>query len=72
MSEEILGALKKGPLAYLEQILRRNSPQINVPDASGLTPLHHAAQMGNCEYIRLLVVRENVSEARNFLSLHSN
>ncbi|CAL7945107.1 unnamed protein product [Xylocopa violacea] len=68
--EKILGqrAKRSGPLASL-----RRGPGANVQDASGYSPLHHAALNGHKEVVKLLLHYEastNVVDAKGSSPLH--
>jgi hypothetical protein len=62
--QQMISASRDNDLGTLEALLRRpRNP--NLQDKDGKTPLHHAAENGNVEAIRLLLEADEAGETRN-------
>ncbi len=54
-AQEIFDAVKNGDLAKVKTLIEKDSSLLNIKDAAGNTPLHHAAIMGSVELAELLL-----------------
>lgn len=62
--QQMISASRDNDLGTLEALLRRpRNP--NLQDKDGKTPLHHAAENGNVEAMRLLLEADEAGETRN-------
>lgn len=54
-SDSLIGAVKRGDVDRLRELLASESGDVNAIDVDGRNALHHATQRGNVEAVKLLI-----------------
>ena len=65
LADDIISLVRKGDLARLRELLKKNPAAANAKDESGATPLHHAARLRSKEMVLLLIANKAEVNAKD-------